>query len=153
MNSIMAKNIEKEALYKELRKRFNFFSSLFQDNKDYHECLSILEQLDEGRKTQQNSAEFMKFIIQDLLDYSQIKAGKFRKNFTMFNIRDTIEKVMNMQSQKAKDKNIKFGVKFKGILTSDDSLMKGFSPNICCDEHRIMQVLLGLQSNALKFTK
>ena len=24
----------------------------------------------------------MKFIIQDLLDYSQIKAGKFRQNFT-----------------------------------------------------------------------
>ena len=24
---------------------------------------------------------------------------------------------------------------------------------ICCDEHRIMQVLLGLQTNALKFTK
>ena len=24
---------------------------------------------------------------------------------------------------------------------------------ICCDEHRIMQVLLGLQANALKFTQ
>ena len=92
----MAKNIEKEALYKELRKRFNFFSSLFQDNKDYHECLSILEQLDEGRKTQQNSAEFMKFIIQDLLDYSQIKAGKFRKNIEVFDIREAVEKVMSI---------------------------------------------------------
>jgi signal transduction histidine kinase len=28
-----------------------------------------------------------------------------------------------------------------------------YSPNIYCDEHRIMQVLLGLQSNALKFTE
>ena len=27
------------------------------------------------------------------------------------------------------------------------------SPVICCDEHRIMQVLLNLQSNALKFTQ
>ena len=24
---------------------------------------------------------------------------------------------------------------------------------ICCDEHRIMQVLLGIQANALKFTQ
>ena len=29
----------------------------------------------------------------------------------------------------------------------------GESPMICCDEHRIMQVLLGLQANALKFTQ
>lgn len=28
-----------------------------------------------------------------------------------------------------------------------------YSPLIYCDEHRIMQVLLGLQSNALKFTQ
>jgi signal transduction histidine kinase len=35
-------------------------------------------------------------------------------------------------------------------LDSEDG---GTSPIICCDEHRIMQVLLGLQSNALKFTE
>ena len=28
-----------------------------------------------------------------------------------------------------------------------------YNPIINCDENRIMQVLLGLQSNALKFTK
>ena len=95
----------------------------------------------------------MKFIIQDLLDYSQIKAGKFRQNFTKFNIRDTIEKVMCIQRQKAKDKKLGFGVKFRGINKSDSSLLMGHSPIISCDEHRIMQVLLGLQSNALKFTQ
>jgi hypothetical protein len=36
----------------------------------------------------------MNFIIQDLLDFAQIKAGKFRKNYKSFNIRDSIEKVM-----------------------------------------------------------
>ena len=61
---------------------------------------------------------------------------------------------MNMQRQKAKDKDIKFGVKFIGInkVTSDEHII-GHSPNIYCDENRIMQVLLGLQSNALKFTQ
>ena len=28
-----------------------------------------------------------------------------------------------------------------------------YSPQVACDEQRIMQVLLGLQSNALKFTE
>ena len=36
----------------------------------------------------------MAYLIQDLLDYSQIKAGKFRKNLKPFNIKDAIEEVM-----------------------------------------------------------
>ena len=60
---------------------------------------------------------------------------------------------MCMQQKKAQDKGIIFGVNFIGITLSDESLVKGHSPNICCDEHRVMQVLLGLQSNALKFTQ
>ena len=35
----------------------------------------------------------MSSMIQDLLDYAQIKAGKFRKNISCFNIRDTVEKI------------------------------------------------------------
>ena len=36
----------------------------------------------------------MTFIVQDLLDYAQIKAGKFRKNIEQFDIHDAIEQVM-----------------------------------------------------------
>lgn len=36
----------------------------------------------------------MEFLVQDLLDYAQMKVGKFRKNITEFNIRDTIEQIM-----------------------------------------------------------
>lgn len=61
---------------------------------------------------------------------------------------------MCIQRQKAKDKNIEFVAKFINISqdesSADEDLM---SPVMCCDEHRIMQVLLGLQSNALKFTQ
>jgi len=43
----------------------------------------------------------MKFLVQDFLDYAQIKSGKFRKNLKEFNIRDTIEKVMLIQKRGA----------------------------------------------------
>lgn len=56
---------------------------------------------------------------------------------------------MCIQQQKALEKNIEFNVKFVNIKENDLEL---HSPIICCDEHRVMQVLLGLQSNALKFT-
>ena len=36
------------------------------------------------------SLKLMQNLIQDLLDYAQIKAGKFRKNIKMFNLFNTI---------------------------------------------------------------
>ena len=69
-----------------------------------------------------------------MLDYSQIKSGMFRQNFATLNIKDTVKKVMQMQVQKAKDKNIKFEVEF--VRISDDNLtsMISHSSEICCDE-------------------
>ena len=48
----------------------------------------------------------MGFIVQDLLDYAQIKADKFRKNISTFNIIESVEKVMCVQRMKAEDQNI-----------------------------------------------
>ena len=48
----------------------------------------------------------MSFLIQDLLDYAQIKAGKFRKNIRQFNIKDAIEEVMCVQRLNAKQNKI-----------------------------------------------
>lgn len=59
---------------------------------------------------------------------------------------------MLIQKQKAADKNLEFNVKFKDIGGLDDKT-KATSPIINCDEHRVMQVLLVLQANALKFTQ
>ena len=94
----------------------------------------------------------MRFMIQDMLDLAQIRSGKFRKNIKKFDIRESIEKVMCVQRQQAADKNIKLFVKYLNI--QDPVVDQEYnSPFICCDENRVMQVLLGLQSNAIKFTQ
>ena len=60
---------------------------------------------------------------------------------------------MCIQRQKALDKQIEFTTKFENIGMDYNCSGDQYSPYINCDEHRIMQVLLGLQSNALKFTQ
>ena len=58
--------------------------------------MSLIQTLKEGRKVQESSANLMSFIVQDLLDYAQIKAGKFRKQIKPFNIREAVERVMSI---------------------------------------------------------
>lgn len=154
LNSIIAKNIEKVALYEKLKNNFQRFGQSVKMSDIFRACQEILEKLTDGVEVQQNSAKMMQFIIQDMLDFAQIKSDKFRHNYQLFNIRESIEKVMSILRQKATDKQIKFTAKFKNIGMDDENYWGDLhSPMINCDENRIMQVLLGLQSNALKFTQ
>jgi signal transduction histidine kinase len=43
-----------------------------------------------------NSSSFMLFLVNDLLDFFQIKNGKFRKNFKWVNIGDDFRELMDM---------------------------------------------------------
>ena len=95
-------------------------------------------------KVEESSTNLMGFLIQDLLDYAQIKAGKFRKNIKKFNIREAVQSVIDIQYRQANTRGLKLFSEFIDI------------PEVCIinsDEARIKQVLLGLQSNALKFTE
>ena len=55
----------------------------------------------------------MSMNVQDLLDYAQINAKKFRKNISKFNVKDLIENVMKMQQDKADDQSIELCYEMK----------------------------------------
>ena len=60
---------------------------------------------------------------------------------------------MSIQRLNAKNKGLDFHAEYLNLSEDEMIIPDGkFSPIINCDEQRIMQVLLGLQSNALKFT-
>ena len=84
----------------------------------------------------------MEYLIQDLMDYSQIKAGEFRENLKNFDIRNTVEEAMGILKTKADAKNLTLEHNFESLQ----------DPQIYHDEQRITQILLNLQSNAIKFT-
>ena len=54
----------------------------------------------------------MSNLVLDLLDYAQIKAGKFRKNITKFNIKETVAGIMSIQERQAESKNITLSAEF-----------------------------------------
>ncbi|CDW79459.1 UNKNOWN [Stylonychia lemnae] len=90
----------------------------------------------------QNSSKFMLFLVNDLLDFFQIKNGQFRRNENTVNLRKSIRDLIDM---------FKVGAQEKGIqllyFCQDD-----FPSQLKVDDSRIQQVLLNLLQNALKFT-
>ena len=116
LNSIMAQNIEKQNLYKELKEHLK---TLNPKDKGVKRCMEIVKKLDSGMKVQDSSASMMSFLVQDLLDYAQIRSDKFRKVLGHFNIRNSIEKVMCIQRQKATDQNLQFEAEFVNIGQED----------------------------------
>ena len=64
LNSIIATNIEKSYLYKDLKK------IIMMPELEKKSLLDVIDQLEDGLKVQENSATLMHFLIQDMLDYA-----------------------------------------------------------------------------------
>ena len=156
LNSIVAHNIEKKFLYAKLE---DTLSQLEQEvlsgtraSKLVEKSQFILNKLKVGLKVQESSSFCLQFMIQDMLDFAQIKQGKFRTNLEQFDIIEAVKDVMMIQQRKADDNKIKLFANFVNISDIEQDNLGSFSSLIVTDKQRIMQVLLCLQSNALKFT-
>jgi CheY-like chemotaxis protein len=82
-------------------------------------------------------------VIDDILDYSKIEAGKLDLEREPFNLRDCVEGALDIVAPRAWEKELELG------CLIDDEAPAG----IVGDEARLRQVLLNLLSNAVKFTE
>ena len=149
LNSISAQNYELRGLVEQLREKLiDGLHEVLPDDKK-RDIFRILSKLNESIDVHDSSTELMTFLVQDLLDFAQLKAGKFRKNISKFNIRDTVKKVMRIQRRKADAAGIELIAKFPGLASQEPDYSQmiqqaGRSPVIMCDESRLIQVLLNL---------
>ena len=90
-----------------------------------------------------NSGKDLLYLINDVLDISQLDSGELKVNLSSFNFCKTLENVYNnFEVQiKNKNKNLKFSIE------CDDKI-----DLIHSDEEKIKKILKNLLSNSLKFT-
>jgi CheY-like chemotaxis protein len=97
---------------------------------------------DECVATVRNSADLLLELINNILDFSKIEAGKLEIAPHMFSLRETIDRVGDLFTQRCASKGV--------------ALVVEVAPDIpeflIADSTRITQVLLNLVSNAVKFT-
>ena len=89
-----------------------------------------------------NSSEHMQVMINDILDFNALEAGKMKLERKLFNLKLMTEKIAAIFTQQFHQKGLAF------YMQIDERLDK----EVIADESRIMQVLNSLLSNALKCT-
>ncbi|MCI4667613.1 MAG: ATP-binding protein [Bacteroidia bacterium] len=89
------------------------------------------------------SAENLLSLINDILDYSKIEAGKITLENREYNLYELVDGIHRTFQPKAGDKNVKFYLRWGRQVPK----------RIIGDQVRLSQVLNNLISNALKFTE
>ena len=90
-----------------------------------------------------SSGDALLHVIDDILDYSKIEAGKLDLEREPFGVRECVEGALDIVAPRAWEKGIELG-----CLIDEDA-----PAGILGDKARLRQVLLNLLSNAVKFTE
>lgn len=89
------------------------------------------------------SGETLLDIINDILDYSKIEAGKMQLEVAVFNLEDLVEDCVQLFGATANKRHIEL---YGGINPDTPLLLKG-------DPTRLRQIIINLLGNAFKFTE
>ncbi|MGF1680299.1 ATP-binding protein [Photobacterium minamisatsumaniensis] len=101
-------------------------------NGEYHEQLKLIH----------NSADNLVTIINDILDYSKIEAGKLTLVDEPFDLRETVQGAVDLCAYHANAKGLKLLLEIPADI----------NVSACGDKGRLNQVLLNIVGNAIKFT-
>jgi len=96
----------------------------------------------EYARTIRTSADGLLSVLNDILDFSKVEAGKLSLEVVEFNLRSTLEEVVDLFSGRAHEKQIELTLSIPPDLPE---CLRG-------DPSRLRQVLNNLVSNAIKFT-
>jgi signal transduction histidine kinase/DNA-binding response OmpR family regulator len=93
--------------------------------------------------TIRESGDALLTIINDILDYSKIEAGRMDIESHPFNLRECVESALDLVSARASEKHLDLAYVFEGDVPV----------GVNGDLARLRQILLNLLSNAVKFTE
>jgi PAS domain S-box-containing protein len=93
-------------------------------------------------RTIESSGESLLAIINDILDYSKIEAGRIELEIAPFDLRECVADTLELFAGRAREKNLKL----EAVIGDE------VPPQVAGDAARLRQILVNLIGNAIKFT-
>ncbi|MCA9108745.1 MAG: response regulator [Planctomycetaceae bacterium] len=93
--------------------------------------------------TARESADTLRHLLNDLLDFSRMEAGRFELEDEPFSIREIVDSTMKIMSLRANEK----GLELVGRVS------QSIPGRVSGDGYRLRQILINLVNNAIKFTE
>ena len=90
-----------------------------------------------------SSGQTLLSVINDVLDYSKIEAGKLQIDNTVFDLRQVVNESLALFKPLFRQKGIELNISFE----------KSVPTLVNCDPQRLRQILMNLVGNGLKFTE
>jgi PAS domain S-box-containing protein len=103
----------------------------------------LTEEQNEYLKIIQNSGNALLAIVNDILDYSKIEAGRLDLETIDFNLRRLTDEVNDLMALRAQEK----GLEYLSVIKADVPLF------LIGDPVRLRQILINLVGNSIKFTE
>lgn len=91
----------------------------------------------------QSSGQHLLGMLNDILDYAKLEAGKVELETLLFDPEATLQAVAELLSPKAREKGLEIAVAVVGAIPT----------RVLGDDGRLRQIVLNLASNAVKFTE
>ena len=87
----------------------------------------VIDMIQTSNNIQESSSNMMSFLVDDLLDFAQLNAGKFRKVVKKFDLKDAINEVVSIQKEKAKMAGIKLNYVYTPQPIEEDKITSLFN--------------------------
>ena len=112
-----------------------FNDMLLARSQDNPQALKILNHT-------RQSADHLMTVINDVLDYSQLQAGKIRVQYETFDLHNTVHNAFDLFNWRVKSMHLDYRC----------DIAHDVPQWVHTDRHRLMQILVNLLGNAIKFT-
>eukprot|EP00347_Sterkiella_histriomuscorum_P014290 403361440 len=93
-------------------------------------------------KVIKNSSKILSFLVNDILDFFQLKNGKFKSRLYKTDVKAAVQEILDMFELVSFEKKIEMRAEFTDNIPTP----------LFIDKQRMQQVLINLLSNSLKFT-
>lgn len=104
---------------------------------------AIPDQVRDYLETAKDSAEVLLRLLNDILDFSRIEAGRFELDEAKFNLRETLEETVKTLAMRAHEKGLEIALHMPHDIPD----------RLVGDPVRLRQVVSNLVGNAIKFTE